>query len=164
MDTRTKPSSGQADRQVTPDKVLGHDSFLAQGAFKKLYNVNSENDTETLILRVTLPVDPRYKTLSEVATINWILYNTNIPVPVVIAFEASRTNPVGFEWILMTKLLGKPLTDRWRSLPHYLAKEALIQWFAEYSSRLFKRQLSCIGNIYTVSLPKMDRIVSMQFF
>jgi hypothetical protein len=138
-------------------------SFLAQGAFNKLYNVTSDEDTETLILRIALPVDPRHKTLSEVATMDWMLYNAKIPVPVVIAYEASRTNPIGFEWILMTKLAGRPLADTWRSLP-YLAKEGLVKRFAEYSSCLFKTQLSCIGNIYTVSPPKVDRIVSMQFF
>ncbi|KAK3933587.1 hypothetical protein QBC46DRAFT_111635 [Diplogelasinospora grovesii] len=83
-------------------------SFLAQGAFNKLYDVTSDKDTETLVLRIALPVDPRYKTLSEVATLDWMLHNTNMPVPVVVACEASRTNPVGFEWILMTKLSQNP--------------------------------------------------------
>ena len=138
-------------------------SFLAQGASNKLYTVDGDGDAETLVLRITLPVDPRYKTLSEVATMDWMLRNTTIPVPVVVAYEASRDDPVGFEWILMTKLPGKPLADTWRSLP-YLAKEGLARRFAEYSSCLFKRQLSCIGNIYTVSPPKVDRIVSMPFF
>lgn len=138
-------------------------SFLAQGAFNKLYNVTSDKDTETLVLRISLPVDPRYKTLSEVATMDWMLHNTNIPLPVVVAYEASRTNPIGFEWILMTKLPGKPLADAWKSLP-YLAKERLVKRFAEYSSCLFKKQLSCIGNIYATRPPKVDRIVSMHFF
>lgn len=56
-------------------------SFLAQGAFNKLYDIITPNNSETLILRVTLPVDPRYKTLSEVATMNWVRENTNVPVP-----------------------------------------------------------------------------------
>jgi len=64
-------------------------SFLAQGAFNKLYDIMTPNNLESLILRVTLPVDPRYKTLSEVATMNWVRENTNVRVPRVIAYEAS---------------------------------------------------------------------------
>ena len=44
-------------------------SFLAQGAFNKLYDL--QIDDETFAIRVSLPVDPRWKTLSEVATIRW---------------------------------------------------------------------------------------------
>ncbi len=137
-------------------------SFLAQGAFNKLYVITIPKNAEAL-LRVSLPVDPRYKTLSEVATLGWMHLNTNIPVPRVIAYEASRGNPVGFEWILMSKLPGKPLADVWRSLP-YLSKERLTLQFAELAAGLFKNQLSGIGNIYTASAPKVDRIVSMHFF
>jgi len=138
-------------------------SFLAQGAFNKLYDVTSDGETESFVLRIALPVDPRYKTLSEAATMDWMRHNSNIPVPAVVAYETSRANPVGFEWILMTKIPGKPLADAWRSIP-YLAKERLVKRFAEYSSCLFKTQMSGIGNIYAASSPKVDRIVSMPFF
>ncbi|ELR04707.1 hypothetical protein GMDG_01565 [Pseudogymnoascus destructans 20631-21] len=92
---------------------------------------------QTLILRLALPVDPRYKTLSEVATMEWMRHNANVPVPTVVSHDASSANPVGFEWILMTKLPGKQLADAWRSLS-YPAKEGLAKPFAKYSSSLFK--------------------------
>ena len=155
----------EAAKQIVKSRLLKSSvtiSFLAQGGFNKLYNVTCDKETENLILRMALPVDARYKTLSEVATMDWMSHNTNILVPVVIASGSSRTNPVGFDWILMTKLPGGPLVDVWRSLP-YLAKEGLVKRFAEFSSCLFKRQLGCIGDIYTVSPPKVDRIVSAVF-
>ena len=155
----------EAAKDIVRSRLTGSSvtlSLLAQGAFNKLYVTGNEN-TETLVLRVSLPVDPLYKTLSEVATIDWMRRYTNIPVPAVIAYEASSANPVGFEWILMTKLPGKPLADAWRRLP-YPAKEGLVKQFAEYSSCLFKRQLNSIGNIYTTSPPQVGRIVSMEFF
>lgn len=92
----------------------------------------------------------------------WMHHHTNVPVPTVVSHDASRVNPVGFEWILMTKLPGKPLADAWRSLS-YSAK-GLVKQFAEYSSSLFKNQLNGIRNIYAALLPKVDRIVSMHFF
>jgi hypothetical protein len=141
-------------------------TFLAQGAFNKLYDV--EIDDESLVMRVSLPVDPCYKTLSEVATVNWIRRTTNLPVPTIIRYEPSRENPVGFEWILMTKLPGKTLAHSWRYLP-LTAKSNLVRQLAKHLAYLFRNQLSGIGNIYALSSssdvsPTVDRIVSMHFF
>lgn len=59
-------------------------TFLAQGAFNKIYDVKINN--EVFIMRVSLPVDPYYKTMSEVSTMDWISRMTNIPVPRVITY------------------------------------------------------------------------------
>jgi hypothetical protein len=145
-------------------------SFHAQGALNKIYNIQA--GSKGLIMRVPLPVDPQYKTLSEVATVDWIRNKTRLPVPEIIAHQASRENAIGFEWILLTKVPGKPLADAWRSM-QYRAKEQLVQQLAMYSSYLFKNQLHGIGNIYPDSKsisscndgpPEVKRIVSMQFF
>jgi hypothetical protein len=139
-------------------------SFLAQGGFNKIYDVASRGNETDLILRVALPVDPEHKTRSEVATMEWVRCNTDLPVPTVINYQANKANPVTFEWILMTKMPGKPLDDEvWRSIP-YPAKEELVKRFAEYSSCVFKKQLSGVGNIYSADSPKVGRIVSMIFF
>ncbi|KAI1159131.1 phosphotransferase enzyme family-domain-containing protein [Nemania serpens] len=144
-------------------------SFLSQGAFNKIYDVVT--DSQALILRVSLPVDPRNKTLSEVATINWTQQHTSLPVPKVIAHESDRANPVGFEWILMEKLAGEPLANVWDNLG-FPAKEQLVKQIARYYADVFSNQLRGIGNIYPDSLsplqyddpPAVKRIVSMQFF
>ncbi|KAK0710210.1 hypothetical protein B0T26DRAFT_743343 [Lasiosphaeria miniovina] len=86
-------------------------SFLAQGAFNKIYNI--ADGGRILVLRVSLPVDPGHKTLSEVATIDWTRRHTSLPAPELIAHEATRANPIGFEWILMGKIPGKPLVNMW---------------------------------------------------
>lgn len=80
-------------------------SFLTQGAFNKLYDIITPKILEDLFLRVTLPVDPRSKTLSEVATMAWVQQNTNIPVTRVIAYEASSANPVGIRGLRNTRLV-----------------------------------------------------------
>jgi aminoglycoside phosphotransferase len=143
-------------------------SFLTQGALSKLYNV--QTDSDTLVMRVSLPVDPYWKTISEVATMQWIRLNTALPVPKILAYQDSRENAIGFEWILMTKIPGKTLADAWISIP-WKAKEQLVHQLATYSSNLFKKKLRKIGNIYPSSnpfgndtLPQVERIVSMQFF
>lgn len=144
-------------------------SLLAGGAFNKVYTIQAGDDN--LVLRVTLPVDPQCKTLSEVATVDWIQSNTILPLPRIIAYNANRENPIDFEWMLMTKIPGRPLTDAWRNI-QYPAKERLVQELAVYSSSIFKQQLRGIGNIYPDSdphsvynlHPPVQRIVSMLFF
>lgn len=121
-------------------------TFLAQGALNKIYD--GKIDNEVFVMRVSLPVDPYYKTMSEVSTVNWISRTANIPVPRIITCQSSRENPIGFEWIIMTKMPGRPLKALWRSLS-FSAKISLVGEVAAYSSCLFRNQLQGIGNLYT---------------
>jgi hypothetical protein len=91
-------------------------SFLAQGAFNKIYDIQAGN--QDLIMRVSLPVDPQYKTLSEVATMDWMRHHTSLPVSEIMAHHASRENAIGFEWIFMKKIPGNPLADAWKSIQY----------------------------------------------
>jgi hypothetical protein len=148
--------------------------FLAEGAFNKIYQVYMED--ETLIMRVSLPVDPVHKTRSEVATVEWVRRVTNIPTPRVIAYDATRESEIGFEWVLMTEMPGRPLADSWRTLP-LAVKSNLVKKFAEFSISLWRSQLKGIGNIYEESysprepaandsleqVPKTGQIVSLGF-
>ncbi|KAJ5518571.1 Aminoglycoside phosphotransferase [Penicillium expansum] len=120
-------------------------TFLTQGGFNKIYNVSI--DGEMFIMRVALPVDPRYKTMSEVATMDWVRRITNLPIPRIIAYQPSRYNLIGFEWMLMTKMPGKPFAEVCRFLP-FAAKARLVRKLAAISACLFRNQLSGIGNIY----------------
>jgi hypothetical protein len=120
-------------------------TFLAEGALNKLYDVNIDN--EVFVMRVSLPVDPYYKTMSKVSTMDWISRTANIPVPRVITYQSSRENPIGFEWIIMTRMPGRPLKELWRSLS-FSVKISLVGEFAAYSSCLFRNQLQGIGNLY----------------
>ncbi|CAG8429183.1 unnamed protein product [Penicillium salamii] len=72
---------------------------------------------------------------NEVATIDWIHRTTSLPVPRVITYQSSPDNLIGFEWILITKMPGKPLADE----------------LAANSACLFRNQLQGIGNIHRKS-------------
>lgn len=54
-------------------------TFLTEGALNKLYDVKIDN--EVFVMRVSLPVDPYYKTMGEVSAVDWISRTANIPVP-----------------------------------------------------------------------------------
>lgn len=88
-------------------------SLLASGAFNKVYTI-SVAGLILAVMRVSLPVDPVFKTLSEVATISYIREHTSIPAPEVIAYDASNENELGFEWMIQAYVPGQSLEDAWR--------------------------------------------------
>ncbi|KAI9761981.1 MAG: hypothetical protein M1840_001510 [Geoglossum simile] len=134
------------------------------------------------LFRVSLPVDPHHKTQSEVATIRFLQQQTKIPVPHIIGFDDSSDNELGFEWILMEFMPGRPLRQQWRKMSTE-TKHDLIKSVAVYHTQLLRARprFAGIGNIFPLSDQKWEkgsmsrseclklgfrlgRIVSMLFF
>lgn len=107
-------------------------SFYGAGAFNKLYLVSTANP---LLIRVSLPVHPCLKTRGEVATLQWVRDNTDIPVPKVVAFQDSNENEIGFEWVLMELMPGSPARRRWRTMSME-QKVAFTDRLAEFQAQL----------------------------
>ncbi|KAI1134784.1 hypothetical protein F5Y05DRAFT_416941 [Hypoxylon sp. FL0543] len=118
---------------------------LWDGVCSKIYSVSYEE--KHYVMRVSLPVCPKLKTESEVATLEWVRENTRLPVPKVICYDSSRNSPVGFEWILMDRVDGLPLFQRWQAVTQD-ARERIVKQIAEYAATVFKRQFEGIGSIY----------------
>lgn len=151
-------------------------SLEFQGAFNKLYAV--ECPKGPFLMRVTLPVDPVYKTLSETATLRYVRENTSIPVPSVIASDPSSDNELGYKWILMERVPGKPLDDVWDSLD-WDKKVALVRDVAVITEEMRGQRSNAIGSLFerrklaehaghadigTERELVIDRLVSMAFF
>ena len=155
-------------------------AFLSQGAFNKIYKITCP--IGEFVMKVSLPVDPRYKTSSEVATLDLIQSQTTIPVPKVIAHDASNDNDLGFEWILMEYVSGVTLDEAWVTMT-WLGKCKLVERIADVSAQLFRLRSDGIGNFYKADDPisntsdqstrneyaihseyMVHRIVSMPFF
>lgn len=148
--------------------------FLGQGAFNKTYVISFPR--RDYIMRVSLPVDPRYKTLSEVAVLDYLNKTTSIPIPKVINFDASSRNALGFEWILMNRVTGDPLSKIWDSVS-WSNKHRIVGQVVHIMATLFRARFPLIGNIFAAKdvqplskaspLPGdvvVDRIVSLPFF
>lgn len=135
-------------------EATGDVEYLAQGAFNKLYKVFTGSDT--VLMRVILPVDPHNKTMSEVSTIELVRKNTDIPVPKIFAFDANNQNELGFERILMEMMPGKPMSSRWRKLS-WAAKDTLVKRIAHFQAQTYHLEFSGIGNLY--QLKEDERIV-----
>ncbi|KAF8576253.1 hypothetical protein K439DRAFT_1397523 [Ramaria rubella] len=87
----------------------------AEGSFNKVFTLRFDNGTEA-IARIPCPIaGPTHLTVaSEVATLDFVRTRLKIPVPKVLAwsFSGNESN-VGAEYIIMEKVDGVPLSDRW---------------------------------------------------
>ncbi|KAG7288264.1 hypothetical protein NEMBOFW57_007795 [Staphylotrichum longicolle] len=101
---------------------------------------------------------------------------THVPVPKVIAFDDSRDNEIGFEWILMELMPGISAYKRWRKLS-MAEKTWVVEQIAEFQSQLFRHSLEnakfqSIGTLCSrgeatepdLEDPEPSRIVSRIFF
>ncbi|MCJ1365319.1 hypothetical protein MMC16_004440 [Acarospora aff. strigata] len=126
-------------------------TFFAQGALNKLYTIRTVDcdfgDEQDFIFRVALPVQLYYKTESEVATCNYVRLYTSIPAPKIFAWDSSSENELGFEWMLMEKMPGKPLAKVWDSL-EYMSKLHVAKRVAEWVDELSRRRFGQIGSLY----------------
>lgn len=132
-------------------------SFFAEGAFNKLYQISAPELELSYLLRATLPVEPYYKTESEVATIAFLRTNTSIPVPRIIAWQSKLDGDLGSEWILMEKLEGVPLIDVWRKIS-WDRKLTLVEEVAKLVKELHGHEFDTIGALYFKSA--LDGLVS----
>ncbi|KAI4616007.1 hypothetical protein J4E83_006676 [Alternaria metachromatica] len=119
---------------------------LTQNNFNKDYIVTCGSGRE-YILRLTVPVDPGSKTMSEVATIKYLRHDTEVPVPQVICHQASTDNELGLEWILRERMPGRKLGDEWNGMD-YLKKEHLVRKMASIHAQLFQQRFDQLGNLY----------------
>lgn len=124
-----------------------HVDFFAEGAFNKLYSVRSLSISQQYIMRVTLPVEPFFKTESECATLAYIRMHTSIPIPKVIAYSSTSENELGFEWMLIEKINGIPLSGAWESM-NFESKVKLSNEMSRYLQQLSSLRFDEIGNLY----------------
>ena len=129
-----------------PDTVSCTITFLAEGAFNQVYDVQYGSNKH-YIMRVAAPVQPQLKTSSEVATIEYVGQNTDIPVPSILKFNPSHTNELGFEWMLMGYVPGSKLDEQWRSMT-WSKKKLLVRKVVALLVQLFQQRFPTMGNLY----------------
>lgn len=80
-----------------------------------------------LILRISGRHLPVIKTRNEVGVMTWLRRNTSIPIPDIVAYDASEDNPIGHEYTLLSKAPGVPLSDVYADLTEAQATRILHQ-------------------------------------
>ncbi|KAF2791777.1 hypothetical protein K505DRAFT_308861 [Melanomma pulvis-pyrius CBS 109.77] len=136
-------------------------SFLAEGSLNKVYAIQCDGSCN-YIMRATLPVQPRLKTMSEIATVSFVSTHTDIPTPKIFAVDHSNKNELGFEWMMMERVAGHPIEmpGDWSKV-NWLKKEVLVRKIISYMVQLFQKRFKQIGSLYIIDdlqqLPKSER-------
>ncbi len=68
------------------------------------------------ILRVSGTHLPRIKTSNEAAILQWLADHTGVPVPHILHFDETEDNPLGHEYMLMTRVPGRSVADVYEEL------------------------------------------------
>lgn len=130
---------------------------LTEGASNKIF-VLTMNDGFEVIARIPTPmaIAPTYTTASEVATMDYLRNRLLLPLPEVYAWDCNRdkNNPVGAEYIIMEKIEGVSLLNRWM----LLSTEELgqvIEQIVHFESILLAVKFPKYGSLYyTADLEK----------
>lgn len=126
-------------------------TFMNEGAMNKIYIVTvtdiGKPDPSDYVFRTTLPIDPYYKTESDVATTEIVRHFTDIPVPIIYAFDSSTNNPLGLEWMLMERIMGESLHDRWLGFEND-HRTRISNLVATWTSQLASIQSDKIGGVF----------------
>ncbi len=123
---------------------------VTEGGFNKIFLLTMDDGCE-VIARIPTPIagPPHYTTASEVATMDFLRTQLDIPVPKVFAWASrvSGDNPVGAEYIIMEKAQGESLGSRWLSLSTKDLAEVIKQ-IVEVENRLFSARFAKYGSLY----------------
>lgn len=122
--------------------ALDFKSWLASKEFYQSWPVS----TTDLILRISGNHISRIKTENEASVLSWLYKNTMIPVPRVVAYDSSSNNPIGHEFILMTREPGESLADIYSSLsPAQI--DYILDQLIDVNAELHKHTWSHIGGL-----------------
>ncbi|KAK4235375.1 phosphotransferase enzyme family-domain-containing protein [Achaetomium macrosporum] len=135
--------------------------YFAKGTFNRLYSLTIPGRDPSYLFRVSIPVEPFFKTESEVATMEYVRRHTSMPVPRVIAFSSSDENELGYEWMLMEMMPGEPVRKVWDAMP----AAARVRFFAELAAhvkQLVALRFSKFGSIYFGDVA--DLVIPRQVF
>ncbi|RAK99646.1 aminoglycoside phosphotransferase family protein [Aspergillus ibericus CBS 121593] len=121
---------------------------FAEGGFNKVFLLRGNSGKE-VIARIPTPIagPSHYTTASEVATMDFLRVILGIPIPKVLAYSTSSTNPVGAEYIIMERIEGVSLASRWLSLTTEEVKSVMKQ-IVEMEQRVFAYPLPGYGSLY----------------
>ena len=130
-----------------PIKDLASITKLAEGCFNRVLQatfVDGQAVLARLPFRSTAPA--HYAVASEAATLDF-LHHHGVPVPKVLGYSSVKTNPVGAEYLLLEKIEGIPLSDRWFTMDTK-ARVQVMRQIVDVEKRFFDIRLPASGSLY----------------
>ncbi|KLO10052.1 hypothetical protein SCHPADRAFT_907227 [Schizopora paradoxa] len=136
----------EANKLFSPQKCVLFK--IGEGGFHKVYDVKTSEGEETgFVARVANPAFPKDKLESEVATMKYIAEKTTVPVPKVLSWCSDASNPVGAEYMFISKVPGVPADEVWPKLP-LDAKKNMVRQLAECLCKLWELRFDSMGSLY----------------
>ena len=99
-----------------------------------------------LVLRISGHHLPRIKTENEVGVMSWVSKNTTIPIPQVVAYDASTDNPIAHEYTLLSWVEGATLSKIYHSLNDQQITQ-IIDQLIDILSQLHAHEWNGIGGL-----------------
>lgn len=126
------------------DESLESKELFNNGFNNQIYFIRTRSGKD-LVLRLTNPLEKWkiYKTLNEVKAMNFLRENTDMPIPQILDYSLEK-DLVGFEYILMNRIEGVPLSQNYDSLSKEQRIDVLRQ-IANYYVEMKKFEFDKIG-------------------
>jgi Phosphotransferase enzyme family len=122
---------------------------LAEGASNKVFT--STVRSRRVIVKLPDPVvPPSLATASEVATLEYLRTEFDMPVPRVLAWSSSNDNPTGCEYIVMEEVLGQRLDLVWGTSFRFEEKLAVVNQVHSLQCRFLQNNthMGGYGSLY----------------
>jgi hypothetical protein len=120
---------------------------LAEGGFNRVFEATFQ-DGYAVLARIPfhIAVPTRYAVASEAATLAF-LRSRSIPVPKAVAYSCDQSNPVGAEYLILEKVEGRPLSDRWFMMDNKTRVKVMRQ-VVDVETRFMALTLPASGSLY----------------
>ncbi|OJI79395.1 hypothetical protein ASPTUDRAFT_78786 [Aspergillus tubingensis CBS 134.48] len=128
-------------------------SRASEGGYNHVFEATF-SDGKSVLARLPYPstVPEHYTVASEAATLDYIRLH-GLRTPEVYAWCSTKANPIGAEYIIMEKLDGTPLGDKWFSMTPKEQYKIMTQ-ILEWETRLMSLEFPASGSLYyTKDLP-----------
>ena len=108
---------------------------------------NSHSLHSELVLRISGHHLPQIKTNNEVAVMSWISKKTAIPIPEIVAYDASEENPISHEYTLLSRVQGATLSEIYNFLDNEQINQ-MIDHLIDILSQLNAHEWTAIGGLH----------------
>ncbi|OJD21311.1 hypothetical protein ACJ73_07348 [Blastomyces percursus] len=120
---------------------------LSEGSYNKVYLLVMDNGVQ-VVARIPNPyLPPRVSTASEVATLDFLRTELDIPVPRVLAWSSKKDQLVGAEYIVMEMAPGEELGKSWMSMD-ISEKVNIVPQLANIQARACSVDFKSYGSLY----------------
>ncbi|KAK2857310.1 hypothetical protein FQN49_004829 [Arthroderma sp. PD_2] len=120
---------------------------LAEGGFNRVLQATFHDGYAVLARIPYNSMAPKHHAVASEAATLGLLHSRGLPVPKVLGYSPDNTNPVGVEYLLLEKITGQPLGDRWFTIGNK-TRVKIMKQIVEAETRFMSISLPASGSLY----------------